>query len=154
MLRAVAWVAVALGAAIVVTVLFATRGGAIQKELRQAGERLKEKLPELPTVPGAPGSTAPEAPAAPEPAKEPAAPAQPPPGTVTGKGSAPARPFTVSDPPPVAKARHKVARGETLYTLAETYYEDGSLWKLIAEANGIKDPSELREGMELVIPGR
>ena len=54
----------------------------------------------------------------------------------------------------MAKTRHKVTRGETLYTLAETYYEDGSLWKLIAEANGLKDPAELREGMELVIPGR
>jgi nucleoid-associated protein YgaU len=62
--------------------------------------------------------------------------------------------YTVQDPPPVARARHKVSRGETLYTLAETYYEDGRLWRLIARANNLKDPADLREGMVVVIPGK
>jgi len=171
--RALAWICAALGAAVLVTVLLATRGGSIQKGLGDAGSRLKDKLPGLPELPGLPAGPDGQTPAAapgttpaPAPGSGPAA--QPAPGAAGQPGKAPgtpeaaprpksagaARPYTVSDPPPVAKTRHKVTRGETLYTLAETYYEDGSLWKLIAEANGLKDPAELREGMELVIPGR
>ncbi|MFE9742948.1 LysM peptidoglycan-binding domain-containing protein [Streptomyces sp. NPDC006477] len=50
-------------------------------------------------------------------------------------------------------ATHKTVKGDTLWALAEKHYGDGSKWKLIAKANGIKDPKKLPIGMELKIPG-
>jgi nucleoid-associated protein YgaU len=178
-IRALAWISAALGAAVLVTVVLATRGGAIQQQLGEAGQRLKDKLPGLPKIPqtsGSPSGAEGQPPAA-DPGTAPSAAPGTAPGTQTAPGAqgqpaapqapqapadpagqpkaAPAtRPYTVDDPPPVVQTRHKVKQGETLYTLAETYYENGSLWKLIAKANGLKDPSDLREGMELTIPGR
>ena len=161
LLRGLAWLAAALGAAALVTFLFATRGGAIQEELQETGERVREKLPELPDLPELPKwpkkekeeKDAGQAAAEPKKGAEPAKPARP--EKPAGPSKKPEKPaYTLKNPPPVAKARHKVRGGETLYSLAETYYEDGSLWNIIAEANGIKDPAELKEGMIVVIPGR
>jgi 5'-nucleotidase len=189
MLRGLAWIAAALGAAVLVTALFAYRGAAIQKGLQEnidkANEQIDEKLPELkeklgklpelPQVPGATSDPEPrengdetaEKPAAQKPAEGDPKPSPDPAGKPAGGATAPTTPpkpgekaeppkpeYTLKDPPPVAKARHKVAKGETLYSLAETYYEDGSLWKLIAEANKLKDPADLKEGMVVVIPGK
>lgn len=50
------------------------------------------------------------------------------------------------------RTRHKVQRGETLYAIAAHYYGDGELWPLIAKANSINSPSELRVGDVLEIP--
>lgn len=56
---------------------------------------------------------------------------------------------------PVGRRVHKVAKGESLYALAERYYGDGSQYRRIVEANpeAIRDPSNIRVGAELVIPG-
>jgi nucleoid-associated protein YgaU len=168
-LRALAWVVAAMGAAILVAVLFAYRGSDIQRGLQEKGKELKERMPQLPELPGLPVPPAPGA--SPGQPQEPAAGETQSPAPIgTGEAAAPApaagsatppptgKPapaaYTVANPPPVAKARHVVTRGETLYMLAETYYENGALWPLIAEANGLKSPAELREGMEIVIPGR
>lgn len=52
-----------------------------------------------------------------------------------------------------AKQRTYVVRsGDTLLELAQRFYGDSSLDDLIAEANGIEDPTELRPGDELIIP--
>jgi len=181
-LRALAWVVGALGAAVLVAALFTYKGSDIQagmqEELDKTSERLKGKfdLPKLPDLPkenkegvlgepeevkapeGDPAKAAkPEEPEAdPTEPTEPAKPngAHPAPQVpkTAGKPKAPA--YTLKNPPPVARARHRVTKGETLYSLAETYYEDGSLWKLIAEANNIKKPADLKAGATITIPGR
>ncbi len=161
-LRALAWVLGALGAALLVTALLAFKGSSIQaamkKELDQTNERLRGKFPDLPKLPlpDLPGP-AKEDPKDPEKVKEPAEDPTEPVKPDAG-GPPPKEPqepaFTVKKPPPVAKARHTVAKGDTLYSLAETYYEDGSLWSLIAKANSIKDPAELKQGTVIVIPGK
>jgi LysM repeat protein len=48
--------------------------------------------------------------------------------------------------------RHTVSRGETLYRIAKRYYGDPERWRVIADANGIAKPSDLRVGMTLLIP--
>lgn len=50
--------------------------------------------------------------------------------------------------------RHVVAKGDTLYSLARSYYNDQSKWRAIYEANrsAIPDPNKLKVGQELVIP--
>jgi nucleoid-associated protein YgaU len=177
MIRGLAWMAAALGAALLVTALFAYRGARIQREIQegyeQANTRLREKFPQVPELPEIPTVPALPTPAEDDPTKDGSSPAsdvQPAPAKSTGPAKtsdpqpksggeveppAPEKPaYTVKDPPPIAKARHKVAKGETLYSLAETYYEDGSLWKIIAEANSLKEPADLREGMVVVIPGK
>ena len=50
---------------------------------------------------------------------------------------------------PTAEVTHKVERGENLYRIGRLY--DLS-WKQIAQANGISDPSQIREGQVLKIP--
>ncbi|MDQ3964727.1 MAG: LysM peptidoglycan-binding domain-containing protein [Actinomycetota bacterium] len=45
-----------------------------------------------------------------------------------------------------------VESGDTLAGIAIEFYGDASLDDLIAEANGIKDPRDLRPGQELIIP--
>lgn len=49
---------------------------------------------------------------------------------------------------------HVVRKGDTLFSLAKTYLGDGRLWKRIAQANNIQDPSNLSVGTRLVIPGQ
>lgn len=81
-----------------------------------------------------PGTAAPAAPA----------PAAPAPGT-----AAPAAPAPVA-PPPAAPVVHVVASGENLTAIAHRY---GSTIAAIAGANGISNPSFLRVGQRLAIPG-
>jgi nucleoid-associated protein YgaU len=47
-----------------------------------------------------------------------------------------------------------VKDGDTLADIAIRFYDDPSFDDLIAEANGIDDPTSIRPGMELVIPPR
>jgi len=51
----------------------------------------------------------------------------------------------------VAKTR-QVRRNDTLQSIAAEEYNDPSLWRLIARANGIVNPRELAPGMILAIP--
>lgn len=46
-----------------------------------------------------------------------------------------------------------VKKGDTLWDLAVKYYGDGTKWKVIAKANGVKDPKKLPIGKKLTIPG-
>lgn len=50
--------------------------------------------------------------------------------------------------------KHVIARGDTLWDIAETYYGDGALWPKIAEANGGPAPRALEIGTELEIPAK
>ncbi len=49
---------------------------------------------------------------------------------------------------------HTVAKGDTLYKLARTYYNDQARWKDIYEANrsDLRDPNAIRVGQRLTIP--
>ncbi len=50
--------------------------------------------------------------------------------------------------------RHKVRSGESLWAIAERYYGDGSRYTEIASANHLSNPSALRVGQWLTIPGK
>lgn len=47
---------------------------------------------------------------------------------------------------------HTVAAGESLWVIAETYYQSGYNWVDIAEENNLADPGLLAVGQELEIP--
>ncbi|AZQ38541.1 LysM peptidoglycan-binding domain-containing protein [Streptomyces cyaneochromogenes] len=51
-----------------------------------------------------------------------------------------------------ARRVHRVVAGDTLQSLAWREYGDANVWRAIAEANGIDDPSRLRTGTEVVLP--
>ncbi|WP_405604298.1 LysM peptidoglycan-binding domain-containing protein [Streptomyces sp. NBC_01410] len=51
-----------------------------------------------------------------------------------------------------AQRVHRVVAGDTLQSLAWREYGDANVWRAIAEANGIDDPSRLRTGTEVVLP--
>ena len=57
-----------------------------------------------------------------------------------------------SENPPKPGSTEIVNSKTTLWGLAKKYYGNGEEWKRIAEANGISDPKELREGMQILIP--
>jgi len=49
-------------------------------------------------------------------------------------------------------AVHTVAPGETIDRIAAVRYGDPNRWRLIADANGVRDPIELMPGTTLLIP--
>ena len=53
---------------------------------------------------------------------------------------------------PLADEETENPAGQRLDELAERYYGDASLWRLIAEANGIDDPQRVPAGVLLRIP--
>ncbi|NGO72246.1 LysM peptidoglycan-binding domain-containing protein [Streptomyces boncukensis] len=53
---------------------------------------------------------------------------------------------------PTAQRVHRVVAGDSLQSLAWREYGDATVWRVIAEANGIDDPSRLPAGAELVLP--
>lgn len=48
--------------------------------------------------------------------------------------------------------KHKVVSGETLWQIAEKYYQSGYNWVDIARENSLSNPDEILEGQELAIP--
>lgn len=48
--------------------------------------------------------------------------------------------------------KHKVAKGDSLWTIAQKYYNNGFRWTEIKEANNLAANSALKEGQELIIP--
>lgn len=51
-----------------------------------------------------------------------------------------------------AQRVHRVVAGDSLQSLAWTEYGDATVWRAIAEANDIDDPSQLTPGRELMLP--
>lgn len=47
---------------------------------------------------------------------------------------------------------HVKVAGETLTAIAERYYGDWRLWRLIADRNAIADTRQIEPGTELIIP--
>ncbi len=75
----------------------------------------------------------------PSPKPVPSAPAPPPPTPAPAK----------TEP---AKTTYTVKKGDSLWAIATKFYNNGSVWNRIADANGIKDPRRLAVGQVLVIP--
>jgi nucleoid-associated protein YgaU len=53
---------------------------------------------------------------------------------------------------PDLSVTHTVVAGDTLFGIAKTFYGHGSLFRLIAEVNGLADPNALVAGRVLVVP--
>ena len=76
---------------------------------------------------------------------------------VEPSGTAYGSPIMASQPaaPSMSGSRyHTVAKGDTLYAIARTYYGDQRRWKDVYEANrsAIPDPNMIKAGQRLVIP--
>jgi nucleoid-associated protein YgaU len=63
-------------------------------------------------------------------------------------------PVPGDDGPAGSPQTYVVRPGDTLRSIALRFYEDASLDDVIAEANGITEPTQLPVGTELVIPDR
>ncbi|MDK1490608.1 5'-nucleotidase C-terminal domain-containing protein [Sinorhizobium sp. 7-81] len=66
--------------------------------------------------------------------------------------AAPAQPAT--ETAAAGPQKHVIARGDTLWDLAESFYGDGALWQKISAANGEPAPRRLEIGRELAIPAK
>lgn len=51
-----------------------------------------------------------------------------------------------------ATQKHVVAKGESLWKIAESFYGDGYKWVEIAKANNIETPNSIEVGQELSLP--
>ncbi|MCA1439809.1 5'-nucleotidase C-terminal domain-containing protein [Ensifer sp. IC4062] len=69
-----------------------------------------------------------------------------------GPAAAPAQPST--EAAVAGPQKHVIARGDTLWDLAESYYGNGVLWQRISDANGEPAPRRLEVGRELAIPAK
>ncbi|MFB9952481.1 5'-nucleotidase C-terminal domain-containing protein [Rhizobium puerariae] len=110
-----------------------------------------------PAAPPAPAATA--APAAPAPtAAAPAAPAAPAPSQTAAAPAAPApaapAPAASAAPQPAGPAKYTVAKGDSLWKIAESHYGNGAEWTKIAKANGLRHPNLLHVGAELELPAK
>ena len=70
---------------------------------------------------------------------------------------APTKPAQLASPETsmgYGRSTHVVTKGDTLFKLARSYYNDAAKWKDIYAANQgvLSDPNMLRVGQELVIP--
>lgn len=53
---------------------------------------------------------------------------------------------------PSGNRAHVVAEGDTLHSIAWREYDDASLWRGLADLNGIDNPMRLRTGQRLIVP--
>lgn len=60
--------------------------------------------------------------------------------------------YTPMTPVQLTSTSYTVKPGDTLWIIAHHFYNDGTKWKLIQDANKIKDPSRIKSGMVLTIP--
>jgi nucleoid-associated protein YgaU len=72
------------------------------------------------------------------------------PASSTNVGATQAKPVAATKA--ANKRTYTVAKGDSLWRIAEKIYGNGSDFKKIARANSISDPDHIRPGQELVIP--
>lgn len=128
-------------------------------EVAAAGEAAQPEAPatEAPATPAAeaPAAEAPAAatPATPAPAApaDTAAPTTPAPAETAPAAETAAPAATEASP---QEQTHTVARGDSLWKIAESVYGDGTMWKRIAEVNALRNPNVLSVGTELRLPPR
>lgn len=63
-------------------------------------------------------------------------------------------PPEVEQPEPAGVREYLVARGDSLWNIAEKVYGDATLYRIIAEANNISNPEYITAGTTLMIPER
>jgi len=85
---------------------------------------------------------------------EPATETKPATGTDTTATQPAATSGDASAPAASGPQKHVIAKGDTLWDLAKSFYGEGSLWKKISEANGKPAPRALHVGTELEIPAK
>ena len=123
-------------------------------EVAAAGEAAQPEAPAT-EAPAAPAAEAPPAatPATPAPAApaDTAAPTTPAPAETAPAAETAAPAATEASP---QEQTHTVARGDSLWKIAESVYGDGTMWKRIAEVNALRNPNVLSVGTELRLPPR
>ncbi len=103
-----------------------------------------DAAPAAPAAAPAPATTA-QAPAA---APAPAAPA----ATTTAPAAVEAPGQTA--PPASGPSKYTVAKGDSLWTIAESAYGDGTRWTEISKANSLRHPNLIQVGKELELPAK
>ncbi len=106
----------------------------------------KAPPPPAPAAPPAPATTAPAAPAPATTAQAPAptAPAAP----------APAVPAAPAASTPESPTKYTVAKGDSLWKIAEQTYGEGEKWNEISKANKLRNPDLIQVGEELELPAK
>ncbi|MCQ1850497.1 5'-nucleotidase C-terminal domain-containing protein [Neorhizobium galegae] len=98
----------------------------------------------------APTAAAPAAPASPAPA----APAAPAPNTMAAAPAKPAPAAAPAAPKPAGPTKYTVAKGDSLWKIAEATYGDGEKWTEIAKLNSLRHPNVIQVGAELELPAK
>ncbi|MBI5778257.1 MAG: LysM peptidoglycan-binding domain-containing protein [Planctomycetes bacterium] len=60
--------------------------------------------------------------------------------------------YTAMTPVQPTSTSYTVKPGDTLWIIAQHFYNDGTKWKMIQDANKLQNPSKLKVGMVLTIP--
>ncbi len=105
-----------------------------------------------PAAPAAPAPTA-AAPAAPA-SPAPAAPAAPAPNTMAAAPAKPAPAAAPAAPKPAGPTKYTVAKGDSLWKIAEATYGNGEKWTEIAKLNALRHPNVIQVGAELELPAK
>lgn len=98
----------------------------------------------------APTAAAPAAPANPAPA----APAAPAPNTMAAAPAKPAPAAAPAAPKPAGPTKYTVAKGDSLWKIAEATYGNGEKWTEIAKLNSLRHPNVIQVGAELELPAK
>lgn len=98
----------------------------------------------------APTAAAPAAPASPAPA----APAAPAPNTMAAAPAKPAPAAAPAAPKPAGPTKYTVAKGDSLWKIAEATYGNGEKWTEIAKLNALRHPNVIQVGAELELPAK
>ncbi|MGI2031136.1 5'-nucleotidase C-terminal domain-containing protein [Rhizobium panacihumi] len=113
-----------------------------------------------------PAPKADAAPAAPAAAPAPATTAQAPAATPAPTAPAPAAPAATTTAPAAVEApgqtaqpangpsKYTVVKGDSLWTIAESAYGDGTRWSEISKANSLRHPNLIQVGKELELPAK